>query len=198
MPEHWAYEENQMLKPVLRLDQGFFTPWIWDLYPAWGKKPDPGSGMNIPDYISKSLEATFGSKILKFFYADPGYGILRPWIRDRNSDPGSGVKIPDAQHWLEQVKQGVLYVPVCGWGGGVRVGRVSGEDHCSCSRSCSAPPLPPLLCTGKHLVKKGRIKSQVVTVHSLTQIEKWRRKNQYKEKIGISNASVTNTLTSDL
>jgi hypothetical protein len=33
--------------------------------------PGSGSGMNIPDHISKSLETFFGLKILKFFDADP-------------------------------------------------------------------------------------------------------------------------------
>jgi hypothetical protein len=30
-----------------------------------------GSGMNIPDHISESLETIFGVKILKFFEPDP-------------------------------------------------------------------------------------------------------------------------------
>ncbi len=38
-----------------------------------------GSGVNIPDHISESLETVFGLKILKFFDADPG------------QDPGSGI-----------------------------------------------------------------------------------------------------------
>jgi hypothetical protein len=50
-----------------------------------GKK----SGMNISDHISESLKTIFGLKILKFFDADPGFGIfltLDPgW---KNSDPG--------------------------------------------------------------------------------------------------------------
>jgi hypothetical protein len=37
-----------------------------------------GSGMNIPDYISESLETIFWVKILKFFDADA------------DPDPGSG------------------------------------------------------------------------------------------------------------
>jgi hypothetical protein len=39
-----------------------------------GKLSISGSGMNILDYISKSLETIFGSKILKFFDADPDPG----------------------------------------------------------------------------------------------------------------------------
>jgi hypothetical protein len=46
--------------------------------PASGmvKNPDPGSGFNIPDYISESLGTSFGLKILKFFDPDPGSGIF--------------------------------------------------------------------------------------------------------------------------
>jgi hypothetical protein len=55
-----------------------------------------GSGMNNPDHISESLE------ILKFF-ADSGSGINEkntPGILEgNNSNPGSGVNIPDPQHW---------------------------------------------------------------------------------------------------
>ncbi len=45
-----------------------------------GKKSRSGSGMNIPDQISESLETIFWLKILKFFDADPGIFIT--------SDPG--------------------------------------------------------------------------------------------------------------
>ncbi len=56
-----------------------------------GKNPDPGSGMNIPDHFSESLEKVFGVKntYSKYFEADPGSGIfltLDPgW---KNWDPG--------------------------------------------------------------------------------------------------------------
>ncbi len=47
--------------------------------------------MNNPDHIAESLETIFWLKILKFFDADPGSGF-----RDgKNSDPGSGINIPD-------------------------------------------------------------------------------------------------------
>jgi hypothetical protein len=39
-----------------------FDPWIWD--PEGVKNHDPGSGMNIPDNFSESLETIFGVKIL--------------------------------------------------------------------------------------------------------------------------------------
>jgi hypothetical protein len=48
--------------------------------------------MNNPDHISESLETIFvWVKILKFFDADPGWKKL-------NSDPGTGINIPDPQH----------------------------------------------------------------------------------------------------
>jgi hypothetical protein len=52
-----------------------------------------------PDHFSWSLETIFWVKIPKFFDADPGW---------KNSDPGwkkvgSGINIPDPQHWLRQL-----------------------------------------------------------------------------------------------
>jgi hypothetical protein len=61
-----------------------------------GKKS--GSGMSSPDHISESLETIFWVKIVKFFYADPGWikfgsGMEKIRIRDgKNSDPGSWMK----------------------------------------------------------------------------------------------------------
>jgi hypothetical protein len=66
-----------------------------------GKKSrsGPGSGMNIPDHISESIEKIFGLKnmVLKFFDADSGSGIFLTldlgwkkfgsWTRDKH--PGS-------------------------------------------------------------------------------------------------------------
>jgi hypothetical protein len=58
----------------------------------------PGSGMNIPDHISESLETIFWIRILKFFDAnpdpvpgsgnlfDPGSGKEKIRIRIRNTD----------------------------------------------------------------------------------------------------------------
>jgi hypothetical protein len=49
--------------------------------------PDPGSGMNISDHISESLDTIFWFKILIFFDADPESFFT--WIRDgKNPDPG--------------------------------------------------------------------------------------------------------------
>jgi hypothetical protein len=55
-----------------------------------GKKTRSGSGMKISGYISKSLEAVFWVKILKFFYVDPEpeFGIWNLF------DPGSGIQDP--------------------------------------------------------------------------------------------------------
>jgi hypothetical protein len=70
------------------------------------KKSRSGSGMNIRDHISESLETIFWVKILKFFDADadPGSGNLfdpGSWIRDvKNSYLGSGINIPDLQYWF--------------------------------------------------------------------------------------------------
>ncbi len=44
----------------------------WIREPGWVKKSRSGSGMNIPDHISESLETFFLVKILKFFDVDPG------------------------------------------------------------------------------------------------------------------------------
>ncbi len=67
---------------------------FWPLDPGsgMGEKSRSGSGMNILDHTSESLETIFWVKILKFFNADPGSGnLLDPGsgIRDgKNSDPG--------------------------------------------------------------------------------------------------------------
>jgi hypothetical protein len=59
--------------------------------------------MNNPDHIYERLKSIFWVKILKFFNADPGWkkfgsGMEKIHIRDPgwiNSDPGSGVNVPD-------------------------------------------------------------------------------------------------------
>jgi hypothetical protein len=52
--------------------------------------------MNIPDYISESLGTIFEVKILKFFDADP--------------DPGSGINIPDPQHWYKFLSSWIFLI----------------------------------------------------------------------------------------
>ncbi len=51
----------------------FLTPGFGIGDAGWVKiqVPGSGSGINIPDHISESLETIFGLKILKFFYVDP-------------------------------------------------------------------------------------------------------------------------------
>jgi hypothetical protein len=65
------------------------------LDPGWVKNQDPGSGygMNNADHIPESLETIFWFKILKFFDADKGSWMEKIWI-------GSGINIPDPQHWF--------------------------------------------------------------------------------------------------
>jgi hypothetical protein len=109
--------------------------------------PDPGSGMNNPDHILKSLETIFfaflGVKILKFFDEDPGSEIRDgdssdpgSGIRDgKKLDPGSGINIPDPQHCMDTGGRGtkrcrlswltncaLLYEPKCGERGGYLLG----------------------------------------------------------------------------
>jgi hypothetical protein len=58
-----------------------------------GKKlrsgPGSGSGMNIPDHISESLETIFRVKIFKFFGSGSGIFLTmdpgKIWIRDKGS-----------------------------------------------------------------------------------------------------------------
>ncbi len=82
---------------------------FWPLHSGseMGKNQDPdpgprsGSGMNIPDHISESLETIFWDKILQFFDADPDLGseifvTLDPgW---KIFGPGYGINILNPQH----------------------------------------------------------------------------------------------------
>jgi hypothetical protein len=69
--------------------------------PGWVINQDPdsgsGSGMNIPDHISESLETIFWVKILKFVDPDRGSRIFLTrspgW-----ENFGSGINSPDPQH----------------------------------------------------------------------------------------------------
>jgi hypothetical protein len=66
-----------------------------------GKISDQGSGMNILDHISESLETIFWVKILKFLKAYPDTGsaiFLTLDLRSGMEKFGSGIKIPDPQH----------------------------------------------------------------------------------------------------
>jgi hypothetical protein len=76
-----------------------FDPWIRD--PGLVKNQDPGSGLKTSRIMFQELRNNFWVKILEFFDADLDLasGIflnLDPgW---KNSDPGSGINIPDPQH----------------------------------------------------------------------------------------------------
>ncbi len=90
---------SEVLDAVLRI-------WIRD--PGLGAFLTPGSKIRDEQPGSYFLElrnhfyALFGVKILKFFDEDPGSGIETVRIRDgKKSDPGSGINIPDPQHWLD-------------------------------------------------------------------------------------------------
>ncbi len=63
-----------------------------------GKKSGSVSGMNNPDHISENLETIFWVKILKFFDADPDGQKFGSWMEKF----GSGINIPDRQHWYRQ------------------------------------------------------------------------------------------------
>ena len=72
-----------------------------------GRKSASGSGIRDEQPGSYFLELRnhffgfFGVKILKFFYEDPGWRQFGSGIRDgKKSDPGSGINIPDPQHWI--------------------------------------------------------------------------------------------------
>ena len=71
-----------------------------------GTKSKSGSGMNIPEYISESLETLFGVKILwsgsgirNLLDLDPGSGIKKFW---------SGINIPDPQHCYPMFQLGIF------------------------------------------------------------------------------------------
>ena len=56
--------------------------------------------MNNPDHISESLETNFWVKILKFLMRiRDGKNFGSGMEKIRLQDPGSGINIPDPQHW---------------------------------------------------------------------------------------------------
>jgi hypothetical protein len=59
-----------------------------------GMEKKSGSGMNIPDHFSESLETVLGLKIFNFFDADPIWNLFDPRagirkLKIRIRDPGS-------------------------------------------------------------------------------------------------------------
>jgi hypothetical protein len=66
-----------------------------------GKKSESGSRLNNPDHISESLETIFlGLKYLN--------SLMRIWD-GKNSDPGSGINIPDPQTLLKIPEKSVFW-----------------------------------------------------------------------------------------
>jgi hypothetical protein len=88
-----------------------FDPWIRDPGFGMGRKSASRAGIRDEQPGSYFLELRnhffgfFGVKILKFFDEDPGSGMETVRIRvsgiqdGKKSDPGSGINIPDPQHW---------------------------------------------------------------------------------------------------
>ncbi len=144
--------------------------WTQDPGSWMGKKSRSGSGINVPDLISESLEKHFWVKILKILWCGSGSGIRNifdPGSRIRKLfDPGSGMdpvwKNSDLQHCSnlkkvspEPVNAGLL-VPaplhgvdplrgLCSLRRGERRG-VAGVDPGGGAGAEPAPPprLPPL------------------------------------------------------
>jgi hypothetical protein len=69
------------------------------LTPGSGMGKKSGPGMNSPDHIFESLETIFWFKILLFFDADPAWKKF-----------GSGINIPDPQHWINNIKTNMLHL----------------------------------------------------------------------------------------
>jgi hypothetical protein len=93
---------NLIARAVLRtriLDPVLFLPLV----------PGSGYGTRILDgknpYPGELRISFFGLKRLEFIDADPDPGFCQPWIRDgKNRNPGSGLNIPDPQHWQRDTK----------------------------------------------------------------------------------------------
>ncbi len=78
-----------LLSPVVAdPESGGFLPPNRD-----GKNPDPGSGINIPDHISKSLVAIFWVKIMKFLLCVRGSGMEKLGSRIPDKHPGSATVV---------------------------------------------------------------------------------------------------------
>jgi hypothetical protein len=53
----------------------------------------------------ESLETVSGLEILKFFYVDPGFGIRNLFDPGSRMEKfGSGIYIPDPQHWMQRFR----------------------------------------------------------------------------------------------
>ncbi len=87
----------------------FFDPGIRNGY----KKTDPGSGMNIPDHFSESLETVLGLKIFKFFDdPDPGSGIFLTLRSGIEKKSGSGIRNKHPKSFFSESLETVFRVKV--------------------------------------------------------------------------------------
>ncbi len=136
-----------------------FDPWIrdpvpfdpWIRHPGWEKNSGSGSGMNIPDHISESLETIF--TILKLFDVDPGSGKIR--IRD------PGINIPDPQYWIPLKFNVWVWNLICFVCCAARPTKrsLSGSRSRFGTASPGACPVPRLPCSGSS--SYGRAESPI-------------------------------------
>jgi hypothetical protein len=91
----------RMPKSVLRIRDP--VP-FWPLDPGWVKDqdPDPGSGMNILDHISDSLEAIFWVKSSLMWIRNRDPKSFWPWIRDKHPGSATLAKIFHRRHHRNQ------------------------------------------------------------------------------------------------
>jgi hypothetical protein len=135
-----------------------------------GKKSGSGSGIRIRVIFRELRNHFFGLKYLNSLMRirDLGWKKFGSWIRDgRNSDPGSGINIPDPQHWFQslhrqsdllrhlistvifgkylqyvQVVTCMIGMPCVAAAAGAPRGG-GGGAVCSCCARCSGGHLPP-------------------------------------------------------
>jgi hypothetical protein len=82
-----------------------------------GKNPGSGafltSGSGNPGWVKNQDAESFKKQFsgLKYLNFLCGSGMEKIWIRDgKSSDPGSGINIPDPQHWWEVLFSPVLWI----------------------------------------------------------------------------------------
>ncbi len=101
-PEHWQKngeyaERNFLLQQCPMKLKGQYFKKI-----KWGIINCPNKNKNNIFRAWKPFFCFLGVKILKLFDEDPGSGMETVRILDgKKSDPGSGINIPDPQHWRE-------------------------------------------------------------------------------------------------
>jgi hypothetical protein len=109
--------------------------------------PDPGSGMNIPDHFSESLETNFWVKNTEKNYADPDPGSFRHWIRDGK------IRIRDKHP--RSATRSIFIVPVpLHAEAGAEAPEVE-RDHLTARLEESLPPLTLVLLAQVNLTTNG-------------------------------------------